>query len=259
MQEWLARFSNYRRPPSEQEIREWIARFDEHQGLGEKVLDHVVLASEEEIQRGYRDALEAIPGWHRQRSRRRGQWAIAGFGGAGQSGAEMLRKFREANRLSPDRFDYLFASITDLPSLELSHEDTVIFVDDFSGTGDQITTHWPVHAELIGGARSFLVLTAATEAAVRRIVELQQLEELIVAQVLGGDANVLSPDSPYFSAAEKEALLTYCRIADARKPRGFGDCGLLYVLSHKTPNNSLPILHVNKQSWRGLFPRYLNV
>lgn len=258
--EWLARFRFYRRPPEERDIRAWLARFSaEDQAVAEKVLDRVILISEEEIQRGYRAALETIPGWNRRRARRPGEWVIVGFGGAGQSGAEMLRKFREANRLSSDRFDYLFASVTDLAGLELTEADTVVFVDDFSGTGDQITAHWPIHAELAGGARSFIVLTAATEHAVQRIMQLANLDELLVAEVLAKDKDIFAEECLDFSPAEKEALLSYCSLADARNPRGFGRCGLLFVLSHKTPNNSVPILHANKPSWRGLFPRYLNV
>jgi hypothetical protein len=258
--DWLARFRYYRRPPSEQDIRAWLDHFAAgDQAVAEKVLDHVTVVSEEEIQRGYRIALEAIPGWNRRRDRRRGEWVFAGFGGPGQSGSDMLRKFREANRLSADRFDYLFSAIGNLASLELTQQDTVVFVDDFSGTGDQVANLWPVHAELAGGARSFLILTAATQQAVERILTLDDLDELLVAQVLGTEANVFSEDNLQFTAAERAIILPYCVLSDPRNPTGFGSCGLLFVLSHKTPNNTLPILHANKATWRGLFPRYLNV
>jgi hypothetical protein len=257
---WLARFRYYRRPPSEDDIRAWLGYFGAgDEAVAEAVLERITVISEEDIQRGYRAALEAIPGWNRRRDRRPGEWVILGFGGPGQSGGDMLRKFREANRLSADRFDYLFTSIAELASLELTQEDTVIFVDDFSGTGDQIAKHWRVHAELAGGARSYLILTAATQQAVERILDLPDLDELLVRQVLGPEANILSDANTDFSDAEKIVIQQYCEQADRKQPRGFGECGLLLVLSHKTPNNSLPILHVNKPTWRGLFPRYLNV
>ena len=260
IQGWYDRFRYYRRPPSVADIQRWIGRFqDGDRELASKVLDRVLLISEDDIQRGYREALEAIPGWHRTRARRRGEWVICGFGGAGESGGEMLRKFREANRLAGKRQDYLFDTITHLASRRLTEADTVIMVDDFSGTGEQITSYWPTHAELIGGARAFLVLTAATRDALARLIQLPTLSEILVDYIAERSDNVFSAANTEFTNSEKERLLQYCQIADARRPKGFGECGLTIVLSHKTPNNSLPILHANKKDWRGLFPRYLNV
>ena len=56
--------------------------------------------------------------------------------------------------------------------------------------------------------------------------------------------------------SEKDALLEYCKRADRKYPRGYGDCGFVLVLAHKTPNNSIPVLHANNVRWKGLFPRY---
>lgn len=260
VQGWYDRFRYYRRPPSVANIESWITRFEEHdRELAGKVLDHVLLISEDDIQRGYREALEAIPGWHRTRARRRGDWVICGFGSAGESGGEMLRKFREANRLAGKPQDYLFDTVANLAGRRLTEADTVILVDDFSGTGEQIVSFWPTHAELIGGARAFLILTAATQDAISRLRLLPGLAEILIDYVLGVADNVFSVANTKFTEAEKERLLHYCEIADRVRPQGYGGCGLTLVLSHKTPNNSLPILHANKRAWRGLFPRYLNV
>lgn len=259
---WYDRFRYYRRPPSREEIASWLERFASENGdrdLAARLLDAVRIVSEEEIQIGYREALEAIPGWDRNREHREGNWVICGLGHAGESGAEMLRKFREANRLGAERFDYLFDNVTNLVERKLTEQDTVILVDDFAGTGDQVCSYWPTHAELIGGAKAYLVLTASTEAAITRFVDLISLEEILVSHVLEEVDNLFSGQSEVFSAEEKARLLEYCRLADKNNPKGYGDCGLAVILSHKTPNNSLPLLHANKASWSGLFPRYLNV
>ena len=58
------------------------------------------------------------------------------------------------------------------------------------------------------------------------------------------------------TAAQKGRLLEYCRRADAVHSRCFGDCGLLLVLGHRTPNNSVPVLHAHTNKWHGLFPRH---
>jgi hypothetical protein len=255
---WVERFSAYRHPPSAAAMRQWLEYFgDADEVLAVSVLNKVRLISEHKIQIGYKQSLARINGWNPSKRHRQGRWFFAGYGSAGESGQAMLRIFREANGLSSDRFQYLFVSSGELPSLKLSAQDTVVFIDDFAGTGRQVVKSWPVTKELLGSeARAFLVLCAITETALARISAETGLR-VICPMVLRGDHNIFNNASTSFDAGEKARLLAYCMRADSNRPRGFGDCGLLLVLSHRTPNNSLPILHVNKRKWRGVFPRYL--
>jgi hypothetical protein len=206
---------------------------------------------------GYRRSLARLGGWNPNRQQRPGRWFFAGYGSAGESGQAMLRIFREANNLSAQRHQDLFVSSRELPSLKLSAQDTVVFIDDFAGTGAQVVKSWPVTKELLGSeARAFLVLCAITQRALSKISSDTGLR-VISNVVLNHSHNVLSTRSTTFTGNEKTRLREYCRRADPRNPEGFGNCGLLLVLSHRTPNNSLPILHVNLPRWRGIFPRYL--
>lgn len=258
IQAWSVRFRFYRDPPDPDKIRAWIALFeDDDRDLAAKVLDNVLLISERDIQAGYAAALAALPGWHTRPNSRRGKWRFLGFGRAGESGPAMLRLFREANDLASRPHDPLFVHLTDLPGEGLTAEDSVVFVDDFSGTGKQVCTMWPTIAELVASeAKVYLVLTAVTAAAVERIAAETGIELRYQRQLTGCDC-VFAEACALFSEDEKEKLRLYGFIADPDRPEGFGASGLLLVLSHKTPNNSLPILHINEPRWRGLFPRYL--
>jgi hypothetical protein len=255
---WVQRFSAYRHPPEGAAIRNWLGYFGDHdENLAECVLDRVRLISERTIQLGYRHSLERLNGWHPNKRDRTGRWFFAGYGSAGESGQAMLRIFREANGLSSQRYQYLFVSSRELPSLKLSATDTVVFIDDFAGSGTQVVNSWPVTKELLGSeARAFLVLCAITQRALARISAGTGLR-VVSPIVLRDEHNVFHHAFTTFTAADKTRLLDYCRRADSTNPRGFGDCGLLLALAHRTPNNSLPILHVNKPRWRGIFPRYL--
>jgi hypothetical protein len=255
---WVARFAAYRHPPDGAAIRRWLGYFgDRDEDLAECVLDRVRLISEQTIQLGYRHSLARINGWHPNKRDRSGRWFFAGYGSAGESGQAMLRIFREANGLTPERYQYLFVSSRDLPSLKLCALDTVVFIDDFAGSGTQVVKSWPVTKELLASeARAFLVLCAITRSALQRISRDTGLR-VVSPVVLDDQQNVLHHDSTALTAADKNRLLGYCRRADSSKPRGFGDCGLLLVLAHRTPNNSLPVLHINKAAWRGVFPRFL--
>ncbi|PDT73554.1 hypothetical protein CO675_29920 [Bradyrhizobium sp. C9] len=169
----------------------------------------------------------------------------------------MVRIFREANNLTSEKYNYLFCNLIDLPKKKATAADTIVFIDDFSGTGKQVCRKWPIVFELVASdAQFFLVLTAATEPAINKIESETMLSVRAKIRIQRNE-NIFSPSCQRFTAAERETLLSYCERADSQQPKGYGDCGLLYVLSHKTPNNSIPILHVNKSRWRGLFPRYL--
>ena len=258
IRDWVQRFTPYRLPPTPDSVVAWLSRFaPEHQSIARRILDRVDVIPELEIQKGYKRALAGLSGWSRTPSRRRGRWYFAGVGGPGESGQAMLRLFREANHMTRASWNSLFVSLTELPDLGLSAYDSVVFVDDCAGTGNQVVRSWPVIAELVASeAKCYLLLTVATTKAKERIGE--ETELIVRANTtLGPDADVYSAECGAFNQSEKSILDKYGKIAWRDHPRGFGACGLCIVLSHKTPNNSLPILHANHDAWRGLFPRNL--
>jgi hypothetical protein len=255
---WVERFRFYRKPPSEGEIRDWIERFHpDHASLAEKILDNVELVSEEQIQQGYRLGLETIAGWNRDERHRTGRWFFVGLGTAGESGPAMVRTFREANNMSQQKWHSLFIEFRELPKQNLTAFDKVIFIDDFSGSGSQIAKGWPLIEELVASeAKLYLLLTAITADALEEVQSKTDLE-VVAHLTLDREKNVMSDENQVFSQSEKEAIVEYGRIAWDKNPAGYKDCGLLFVLSHKTPNNSLPIIHANHSNWVGLFPRNL--
>lgn len=255
---WLRRFRFYRQPPDDAAIDGWMARFRvADRDVAARILDCVEVISEEQIQEGYRTALGGLPGWSADPTQRTGRWFFVGFGGAGESGQSMLRPFREANRLTARMHHPLFCSITELPSKMLSHDDNVVFVDDFSGTGKQVVDMWPTIQELVAAdAKLYLIVTAATRKAIDKIATETNLDLRVHMTLECGD-NVFSPACSHFSKQDQQTIEKYGKRADGIRPKGFGNCGLLFVLCHKTPNNSIPILHANHDKWRGLFPRFL--
>jgi len=258
IQEWVERFRFYRRPPSPKDIRAWIARFEpDHVELASKILDNVRIISEEEIQNGYRASLSDMEGWSREREQRQGRWFFVGFGTAGESGPAMVRTFREANNMTQQSWHEFFIDLRELPQQRLTAYDHVVFIDDFSGSGSQIVKGWPLIEELVASeAKLFLLLTAITQDALNDVTEKTEIE-VLANTVLPREDNVISNDNTHYTDAEKAKLRDYGAIAWPRNPCGYKNCGLLFVLSHKTPNNSLPILHANHANWTGLFPRNL--
>lgn len=258
MRDWLDDFSGYRVNVNEGRIDRWINQFqDEHRDVAARVLDVVDFITNEQIAEAYRQALGGLPGWHMSQARRRGRWRFVPFSfSAGESGDSMLHMFRVANALQNKRYDDLFIHIRDLPGAGLGEEDTVVFVDDFSGTGDQAVRNWnDALAELLPEKPSaFLVLVAASADARRRINKETGLTP-ILHTVLRDSDNLFHERCRCFTSDEKEIVLGYCRIAAPREPKGYGDCGFVLVFAHRCPSNSIPILHVSNQKWEGLFRR----
>lgn len=258
LDDWVARFRFYRASPDRDDIIAWVKLFEKaDQPLAGKVLDNTSLISEQEIMAAFKGALEKIGGWQRKKSLRQGRWFFAGFGKAGESGQTMLHKFREANNMAGNRFDEMFVSASDFPSLLLTNQDTVIFVDDFSGSGDQFSKLWPKMKELLSATpQVHLVLYAVTTLAFQAIQSADGIQ-MHAASILSADANIFDETNVKFTVAEKIKIENYCKKIDPRNPRGYNSGGLLIVLSHKTPNNSIPMLHHTTKNWKPLFPRYL--
>jgi hypothetical protein len=212
----------------------------------------------QEMEDAFRILASRLTGWDRAKTRRTGKWRFVAFSkAAGESGDVMLHKWRSALGLSGSRHDELFIHRSDLVHEQLSTEDSVVFLDDFAGTGQQVCKGWrETMAELLPGSpRAYLVLVAASNVARDKIVTETRLQ--VEAKILLRERdNIFSTKCKHFTTSDKNTLLGYCARADRKRPRGFGNCGFVIVLAHKTPNNSIPILHVNHSSWVGLFPRH---
>ena len=268
---WISRFGSYRAAVTNVTIESWLRQFEEgDRDLAARVLDAVEFYGQSQIHAAFRQALAALPGWHRSPSRRHGQWRFAAMSGsAGESGDAMLYQFRIANGLDAKSFNQLFVARSDLfrqallpdeDPLKLGEDDAVVLLDDFSGTGTQVCDAWndpetSFGSLLAGIGKVYLILVAASKAARQRIATETSILPFPAHNLHESD-NVFSEQCRHFTEADRATLLRYCEIADKEYPKGFGNCGFLVVFQHRPPNNSIPILHADHPKWTGLFPRY---
>lgn len=268
---WIERFGSYRAGIINVTILSWLEQFETaDRDLAARVLDALEFYGQSQIHAAFRQALEGLPGWDTAQSKRNGRWRFAAMSGsAGESGDAMLYQFRLANGLDSKKFKDLFVSRSDLfrqPMLppndpnKLSQDDVVVLLDDFSGSGKQVCDAWndpetSFGALLAGVGKVYLILVAASHAARKKISEETTLSVVPAHQLHEGD-NVFSEYCKHFTNGDKTKLRKYGAKADKRNPMGFGKCGLLVVFQHRTPNNSLPILHMDHDRWTGLFPRH---
>lgn len=254
---WARRFSGYRRPITEQAIDSWLGPFGDQQDVGARLLDSVEYVSHDLIDGAFKAILPRLSGWSKGTAGRTGKWRFVAFStSAGESGDSMLFRFRTANGMSAARYRELFIHKSELLREELGPDDTVVFVDDFAGTGRQACEAWASNlAELLpGNPRVVLLLVAASRTA-RKKIGSETLMRVESHRVLTTSDDLFHSSCSHFSGTEKRRILELCQLADPRKPKGFGDCGFVIVFAHRCPNNSIAILHASNRRWKGLFPR----
>ena len=254
---WAQAFAAYRHAVDEGRLDRWLKQFAPDEDLAARLLDCVDFITHDQIANAFRSILKGLDGWHWQKSKRQGKWRFVSFSShSGESGDAMLHQFRVANGMATRYFNDLFISRSELLREPLEAEDTVVFVDDFSGTGDQAEKAWSeIFQELLpGGPKCYLVLIMASKKAVKKIGD--ETGMVAVPHFILGDRDYLfSNHCTQFDDAEKAKLFGYCERADKNKPLGHGECGFVVVFSHRCPNNTVPILHAEHSKWHGLFRR----
>ncbi len=244
---------------TENRIERWLEQFrPPHRDLAARVLDCVHFVPYEQISAAFRSLLNSLPGWSPNENERQGRWRFVAFSvSAGESGDSMLHQFRIANQLANRRHDDLFIHMRDLLRGNLGPGDSVVFVDDFAGTGNQVCEAWAKDvAELLPeGPNMYLILVAASNMARQAISQATALAITPSFELTESD-NIFSDQCTHFDLREKAALLEYCKKADRHLPKGYGDCGFVIVFAHRCPNNTVPILHADHSRWMGLFRRH---
>lgn len=256
---WVSQFSGYSSPVTHGMIELWLKQFlSADLDLAARILDAILFVGNRHIHICFRELLESLEGWNKAKSKRRGKWFFVPFSGSiGESGDRMVHAFRMATAMSRKQFNELFIHRSELVARKPGLDDTVVLVDDFAGTGKQACDSWrEIFGELLaGGPRVVLMLVAATSDALKRITDETEMEP-VCGNTLSSKDNLFHPHCTHFSNDEKKLLLKYCARADAQRPKGFGNTGLLLVFAHRCPNNTIPILHATNQNWYGLFPRH---
>lgn len=254
---WRETFSSYRHAINVNSIDRWLDQFKPtDKDLAARILDCVEFISLEQIGIAFRQILTQLPGWQIDENKRIGRWRFVPFSvSSGESGDTMMHKFRLANGLSGRKYHELFIYKSDLLREKITSEDTVVFIDDFSGTGKQVCDYWTELRELLPEQPTiYLVLVGVNNKAKQKIAEETDLQVISQYDFNNSD-DIFSVSCRHFTQDEKDKILEYCRRADRTNPRGFGECGLVLVFAHNTPNNSIPILHTNHGAWEGLFRR----
>jgi hypothetical protein len=176
-------------------------------------------------------------------------------GRAGESGQDMLRRYRNVNDLRNRARQ--FVELLELPAC-LFQSDTpmVVFLDDFVGTGKQMCNYWQqvVYEYVPEYLPIYLGVVAAFADGIQRIEDNCPLTVLSV-HTLTKRNQLLSAGNEVFSRSQKRILRGYCE-QWANHPYGFGEIAALVSFFHGTPNNAPSVIRGSKHQRpnRGLLP-----
>lgn len=134
----------------------------------------------------------------------------------------------------------------------------IIYVDDFSGTGDQFLKSRNFVAKqvpLIGQFSEFFLLPCICEEALAAITK--EGVEIVCDYIHNKNDRPLHPDSIILDDIERERLVGYCKEGDPKSPLGYRDIASMVVFYRNTPN-SVPIIfrgNVGQDRKIGILPR----
>ena len=187
--------------------------------------------------------------------------SFCSLGNQSESSSYMLYLFRQVNDLSKN--DFIIK--TDCENL--------VFIDDFSMTGTQ--AEWYIkdffkNNPEYKSKNIYILLSISTTEAMDKLKKINGVNNVIACIVMNDTSKAFSDSSIIFqgySPELKEQAKTMCTYygekilsnedkKDGATPLGYGDCGYLLGTYYNTPNNTLPIIWAEENSWNPIFKRY---
>jgi hypothetical protein len=184
---------------------------------------------------------------------------FAPAGGAGESGQEIFRRYRDVNRLQEAASR--LALVPDLQELVIAAQKAgdsiaIVLLDDFIGTGVQVRDYWrDVLTQVIPAplpALYFVTIAACNDGVV--LVQNETPLRVVTGHYV---PNVAYLSGAPFTDEERNRIRSYCG-AIGNQPFGFGDLELLLAFTHGCPDNVISLLRGAKgqRKWRGILPRF---
>lgn len=239
-------------------IESWLAQFDAaHFQLAIKLMQHINYFGITDIN-GLMPNMHALVMQHiEQEGLILADAVFVPFGDAGESGQGILTRYRNAcgARLQPKQLCQALALPAKL--IEMEHP-IVIFLDDFIGTGTQVSRAWDVYSQLIPvSVPCYLFVIGAFEEGVNQIETTIPSLKVIQLHSFGVHHQLQESSNRAFSPREKRIISGYCERA-GNLPLGFGDVGAIISFAYSTPNNTLSLIRGSKgqKKWQGLLPRW---
>ena len=200
------------------------------------------------------------------------------LGGPSESGTHILYQFRQENNLPTNSFPSLAELVTgplDNLTTKWARPEVkrLIFIDDFLGTGQQVTDSATETVPQLRNAASnsgidlevWYLTLIATQDGLESVEATSIFQCVRSLSVLDGTYRVFDDKSQCFSGPPgyidkskcEEIMDYYGNRIYPEEPLGYGNCQLLLGFRHNVPDNTLPIIWFQGSFpwWRPIFLR----
>lgn len=175
-----------------------------------------------------------------------------------KSGDAIAYFFRRNNGIPEESF----IRINDLSEIRVADRPTVVFLDDFIGSGQEALYVATESAEpiksLFPDSRFVFAAIVGFSEGISRLQE-ANIVEVCVVEEHDSSTKPFSPDTKIFTnPIDREnaevVVREYCSALKPKTPLGYGSSQGLIGFFFGTPNNTLPIFWSSKNQWEPLLP-----
>lgn len=255
--EIVAKFAGYEPSPVDRpRLGAWLQNNlrPQHWPLGLKLLREIKYFSIVEIMQLMRPLRDATVAQLQNDGFDESEAVYVPYGRVGESANDIIRRYRNVNQLHRRRHQFL--SPMELMEWCVDHDGPVVFLDDFVGTGKQVSDNWDDHfsALVLPTTPVYLSVLAAWGPGTDTIQDRTPLRVLNLRTL---DHRLQLESCPRLTGGEKNTIMRCCEAA-GNEPLGFGDLGLLVSFAYSTPNNSISVLRGSKgqRAFPGILPGY---
>lgn len=244
-----------------EEVVNWILQFDsDDYDLAIRILEHINFFSFNDLKNALRIAYSKLirKSIDKDAKITTRNTLFAGMGENGKSGSMISYHFRVINELSEENF-YENEGLIENGKIE-----NIVLIDDILSTGRQASNEILELTEKVtpyGVNNIFLLTVCGMKEGIRKVEEetkaytFSAIEYSIKDTVIDLDSNFYKGLTYKQSQEYKEKIAYYGKIANPKQPLGYGAVGSLIAFDFNTPNNSLPLIWSDTNSWIPLFKR----
>lgn len=239
-------------------ILQWLGQFDpQHYEVALRLMETVAFYDLLRLQGLSRDLHQLILAQLRRDNIPWNDVYFVALGGAGDSGQEVTRRYRDVNRvqkvklrLVPELQKLVYDASKKRVQLAL------VFLDDFIGSGKQVSDYWKdVLSQLVSISPRPAMYVGCYVACEQGVAKVRETPLRVINVHYVPDRLFLARSNA-FNNDEKRVIRGYCDKV-GNKPQDVY-LELMLAFAHGAPNNTLSVLRGSKgqRPWRGILPRF---
>lgn len=254
-----SKFSTYGNGITMYDINQFLKQFDNNFGLGLKLLNNVDYYNETRLNELSRMLLNQLEKYITPSHTLFCPISVLNTGSTHRALDQLRRAYRNKHKSYKKQFGTLH-NMFDMEKYEESEDKLdICFIDQFVGSGHNIAQCWEQVKQFSNDNHKYYVgCNIASNEGIELInSESDGILNVITPQPIPETNKIFNDDNATFTDPEKAILKEYCeRVEPKQNMRyGYNNGQFLIVIYHKTPNNTIPILHKSHTEWVSLFPR----